>query len=99
MCYSRSEGELRTEKSAEPYEKLWPLIPLKFKYMVVSFHYLAGSRSSLTGTRPGCKLHLVYNVDGEWIDDFKVTGVRKNDSPVSLQLRILPNKIYVFDKA
>lgn len=51
------------------------------------------------GHKAGCKLHVVYNVDGEWIDDFKITGVRKNDSPVSLQLRILPNKIYVFDKA
>lgn len=47
----------------------------------------------------GCKLHTVYNVDGGWIDDFKITGVRKGDSPVSLQLRLLSNKTYVFDRA
>jgi putative transposase len=51
------------------------------------------------GHQASCKLHLIYNVDNEWIDDFKVTGARKHDSPVSLQLRLLPNKLYVFDKA
>ncbi len=45
------------------------------------------------------KLHVVWNVDGEWIDDFLVTPGRRNDSPVSLQLRILPGKTYVFDRA
>jgi len=49
--------------------------------------------------KAACKLHVVYSVDGQWIDDFKITGGRKHDSPVSLQLRILPNRIYVFDKA
>lgn len=52
-----------------------------------------------TGHQAGCKLHAVYHVDGGWIDDFKITGVRKNDSPVSLQLRILAGKTYVFDRA
>lgn len=51
------------------------------------------------GHQAGCKLHTVYNVDGEWIDDFKITGVRKNDSPISLQLKIRPGKTYVFDRA
>ena len=36
------------------------------------------------------KLHVVWNVDGEWIDDFIITPGRRNDSPVSLDLRILP---------
>ena len=45
------------------------------------------------------KLHVVWNVDGEWIDDFIITPGRKNDSPVSLLLRILPGKTYVFDRA
>lgn len=66
-----------------------------------------GSLFSLPGWRPknskehnsACKLHVVYNVDGEWIDDFKISGVRKHDSPVSLQLNLLPNKTYVFDRA
>lgn len=45
------------------------------------------------------KLHVVWNIDGEWIDDFIITPGRRNDSPVSLDLRILPGKIYVFDRA
>lgn len=45
------------------------------------------------------KLHVVWNVDGEWIDDFIITPGRKNDSPVSLLLRLLPGKTYVFDRA
>jgi putative transposase len=52
-----------------------------------------------TGHQAGCKFHAVYDVEGGWIDDFKVTGVRKHDSPVSLQLRLLPGKTYVFDRA
>jgi hypothetical protein len=51
------------------------------------------------GHQAGCKLHAVYNIDGQWIDDFKITGVRKNDSPVSLQLKIRAGKTYVFDRA
>lgn len=51
------------------------------------------------GHQAGCKLHAVYNIDGQWIDDFKITGVRKNDSPISLQLKIRSGKTYVFDRA
>ena len=45
------------------------------------------------------KLHVVWDVDGQWIDDFIVTPNRRNDSPVSLELRILAGKMYVFDRA
>lgn len=45
------------------------------------------------------KLHVVWNVDGEWVDDFIITPGRKNDSPVSLQLRLQPGKTYIFDRA
>jgi len=51
------------------------------------------------GHEASCKLHAVYHVDGGWIDDFKITGARKHDSPVSLELRLLSNKTYVFDRA
>jgi hypothetical protein len=51
------------------------------------------------GHEASCKLHVVYNIDGGWIDDFKITGARKHDSPVSLQFRLLPGKTYVFDRA
>lgn len=39
------------------------------------------------------------DVDGEWIDDFVITPGRRNDSPVSFELRLLPGKMYVFDRA
>lgn len=51
------------------------------------------------GHEASCKLHAVYHVDGGWVDDFKITGARKHDSPVSLQLRLLADKTYVFDRA
>ena len=51
------------------------------------------------GHQGGCKLHTVFNVDGGWIEDFKITGVRQGDSPISLQLKLLPHKMYVFDRA
>jgi putative transposase len=51
------------------------------------------------GHKAAAKLHVVWNVDGQWIDDFLVTPGRRGDSPVSLELRLLPDKMYVFDRA
>jgi hypothetical protein len=45
------------------------------------------------------KIHLVWNVDGEWVDDFVITPGRKADSPISLRLTLLDGKTYVFDRA
>ncbi len=42
--------------------------------------------------KASAKLHVVWNVDGEWIDDFIITPGRTGDSPVSLNLRILSRK-------
>lgn len=52
-----------------------------------------------TGHQAAAKLHVVWNVDGQWIDDFLITPGRRGDSPVSLKLRLLPSKMYVFDRA
>lgn len=49
--------------------------------------------------RASAKLHVIWNVNNEWIDDFIITGGRRNDSPVSLDLRLSANKMYVFDRA
>lgn len=46
-----------------------------------------------------CKIHVVWNVEGDWIEDFMVTGGRGHDSPTSQYLRLSPNKTYVFDRA
>ena len=55
--------------------------------------------SNQSDHRASTKLHTVFHVDGEWIDDYRVTGARRGDSPMSLQLRIQSNKTYVFDRA
>lgn len=65
-----------------------------------------GSLFSTPGWRPRhskshhamVKLHVVWNVDGQWIDDYITTGVRCHDSPVSLRFELAPNKMYVFDR-
>lgn len=51
------------------------------------------------GHQAAAKLHVVWNVDGQWIDDFLITPGRRGDSPVSLGLRLAPGKMYVFDRA
>jgi len=51
------------------------------------------------GHKAAAKLHVVWNVEGQWIDDFQITPGRSGDSPVSLKLRLLPGKMYVFDRA
>lgn len=45
------------------------------------------------------KIHTVWNVDNEWIEDFRMTPGRRGDSPVSLEFKVLPRKMYVFDRA
>lgn len=52
-----------------------------------------------TGHQAAAKLHVVWDINGEWVDDFLITPGRRNDSPVSLQLRLQFNKTYVFDRA
>ncbi len=51
------------------------------------------------GHKASAKLHVVWNVDGQWIEDFLITPSRKADSPVSLNLRLSAMKMYVFDRA
>ncbi len=66
-----------------------------------------GSLFSLPGWMPLCcntrlaaaKLHVIWDVGGEWIEDFLITPVRRNDSPVAGQFEISANKTYVFDRA
>lgn len=45
------------------------------------------------------KLHVIWNVCGEWVEDFIITPVRRGDSPVSRLFKLLPGKTYVFDRA
>lgn len=56
-------------------------------------------QKSATGHTASAKLHVVWDINGEWVDDFLITPGRRNDSPVSLQLRLQSGKTYVFDRA
>lgn len=49
--------------------------------------------------RAKVKLHVIWDVDGEWIEDFRITPGRKNESPISKQFSIEKNATYVFDRA
>lgn len=65
-----------------------------------SLFSLAGWKQKFSVLRAATgKLHVVWNVSGHWIEDFIVTSGRKADSPVSLLFRLLPGKMYVFDRA
>jgi hypothetical protein len=45
------------------------------------------------------KLHVVWNIDGEWVEDFRITSGRKHDAPIALLFEISSGKMYVFDRA
>lgn len=51
------------------------------------------------GHSSSCKLHVAYNVDGQWVENFLVTGVKKSDSRTGRYFELQSNKIYVFDRA
>jgi len=51
------------------------------------------------GKKAGVKLHAIWNVNGEWIEDFRITPARVADSPVSKQFEISSGNMYVFDRA
>jgi len=63
------------------------------------FHLPLWCPKSGPGSKASAKLHVVWNVCGEWIEEFIITPVRKHDSPVSRMFRLLPGKLYVFDRA
>jgi hypothetical protein len=51
------------------------------------------------GDKASAKLHVIWNVDGEWIDDFRITPARASDSRAGHQFRLERGKMYVFDRA
>jgi hypothetical protein len=44
------------------------------------------------------KMHVIWNVDGKWIEDFLTTPGRRHESPASRLLQLKPGKTYVFDR-
>ncbi|MGZ6394784.1 MAG: IS4 family transposase [Pseudobdellovibrionaceae bacterium] len=47
----------------------------------------------------GVKFHAVWNVNQQWIEDFKVTGYRNSDGRVAKDFCFSKGKTYVFDRA
>lgn len=45
------------------------------------------------------KLHCIWNIDGSWIEDFRITPGSKGDSPIGSQFKILSGSTYVIDRA
>jgi Transposase DDE domain/Domain of unknown function (DUF4372) len=45
------------------------------------------------------KLHCIWNIEGEWIEDFRITPGSNGDSPVASQFKISSESTYVFDRA
>lgn len=52
-----------------------------------------------TGGKASSKLHVVWNINGEWIDDFRITDGRTHDLKAAQGFRIQPHSYYVFDRA
>lgn len=55
--------------------------------------------SKKIGSKASAKLHVIWNFNGEWIEEFRVTGGRVNDCPAAKTLKIRANCTYVFDRA
>jgi putative transposase len=49
--------------------------------------------------KASAKLHVVWNIDGEWIEEFRITSGRAHDSPAAKRLKIRASCTYVFDRA
>jgi hypothetical protein len=45
------------------------------------------------------KLHTVWNIDGGWVEDFRITGNHSSDLTVGKSFIVAANKTYVFDRA
>lgn len=49
--------------------------------------------------KASAKLHTVWNVYGEWIEDFKITSGRTHDAKAAKKLGIRAHCTYIFDRA
>jgi Transposase DDE domain/Domain of unknown function (DUF4372) len=56
-------------------------------------------QKSTHGRQAAIKLHAIWDINGQWIDDFLITPGRCGESPTSHRLRLSGGKMYVFDRA
>jgi hypothetical protein len=51
------------------------------------------------GHQAAIKLHVIWDINGQWVDDFLITPGRCGNSPTSHRLTLSSGKMYVFDRA
>lgn len=56
------------------------------------------NRMSRSSNKAAAKLHIVWNIKGEFVEDFRITGVRHQDLKIANGFSIQPNALYVFDR-
>lgn len=57
------------------------------------------SRDSGSQNKASVKLHVIWNINGEWVEEFRITPSRSHDGPVARVLKVKANYTYVFDRA
>lgn len=63
------------------------------------FNHESWRQKSAIGHKASAKLHVVWNVNDQWIEDFRVTGNRPHDLVAAKRLQLKEGAIYVFDRA
>lgn len=58
-----------------------------------------GWQSYSEKNKGSAKLHVVWNVEGEWVEDFRVTGAVESDLTIAKTLKLRSGCTYVFDRA
>lgn len=58
-----------------------------------------GWRSYGEKTKGSAKLHVVWNVEGQWVEDFRVTAAVESDLAIAKTLKLRSGCTYVFDRA
>jgi hypothetical protein len=56
-------------------------------------------KSSKIDGKASTKLHVIWNINGEWVEEFRITAGRCGDAPIAKNLIIRANCTYVFDRA
>lgn len=51
------------------------------------------------GRSASVKLHIIWDIGGQWIEEFRITPGRENDAKAAKTFKIKANCTYVFDRA
>lgn len=95
----RIYGQIQDRKSRQTIREILAIDSSEVRVHGSMFSTPRWRQRNRYGRQAAAKIHLVWNVDGGWIDDYIVTGSCQNDSPASKLLRIRSGCTYVFDRA